>query len=179
MKRREKTQRGQESPSAQNFMYRLCQYIFTQGVGCIYWIIQPIQLLSQRTRMYCIRVVCTYCFDVTWLRAKCTIVCCVSAVDFNAKLSHTTQHNTIQSAIRWVIHTHKNHTLDTNTHTRAQETSSANDSSLLIISKQMRTNGKSCYHRYVIEKEEHAYLWENEYISRRAITQARVFFITE
>lgn len=39
----------------------------------------------------------------------------------------------------------------------------------------MRTNGKSCYHRYVIEKEEHAYLWENEYISRRAITQARVF----
>lgn len=90
-----------------------------------------------------------------------------------------TQHNTIQSAIRWVIHTHKNHTLDTNTHTRAQETFSANDSSLLIISKQMRTNGKSCYHRYVIEKEEHAYLWENEYISRRAITQARVFFITE
>lgn len=37
----------------------------------------------------------------------------VSAVDFNAKLPH----NTIQSAIRRVIHTHTNHTLDT--HTRA------------------------------------------------------------
>lgn len=78
----------------------------------------------------------------------------VSAVDFNANSAYNTI-NHVRTQYTYTQFTQKPYTLDT------QETSSANDSLPLIISKQMRTNGKSCYHRYD-KKKEHAYLWENE-----------------
>lgn len=82
----EKKHKRQDFPSAQNFMYRLYKtYKFTRGFGCIlnhsalFWfdstfiatytyiiIIMYVYMYSRR-----------YCFDVTWLRAKYTIVCCV------------------------------------------------------------------------------------------------------
>lgn len=143
------------------------------------------------TTYSCIIIICTYCICSVYVLLWCHLIACemyhcllsrLLILMQNSRTQHTA-HNTIQSAIRWVIHTHKNRTLDswhTHTHTGAhtQETSSANDSSLLIIPKQMRTNGKSCYHRYVIEKEKRTRVSLGTWIRicRRAIAQGMNFF---
>lgn len=109
--------RRQDSPSAQNFMYRLYQYIFTQGVGCTLNHSANSTFITTYSYIIIVCMCCVYDVRIALMSLDCVRnipLFVVSAVDFNAKLPHN---NTIQSAIRWVIHTHKNHTLDTHTRT--------------------------------------------------------------
>lgn len=132
--------------------------LFTRGLGCIlnhsalFWFdstfIVTYSCIIIITIITCIREVnvLLWCHLIACEMYHC-LLCRLLILMQNSR----TQYNLIQSS-QQLIHK-KPYTRHTLTHTYTRDILCKRQFSSLIISKQMRTNGKSCYHRYVIKKK--------------------------